>query len=122
MKITALETVRLDEFPNVLWARVHTDEGLTGLGETFFGARAVEASPRDLDRALEPFRRIRAAVGDRMEVMVELHSLWRHPAAVRIAAALEPFDPFWYEDPVRMDSLAALTDYASSRHYRDRTV
>ena len=48
-----------------------------------------------------------------MDIMVELHSLWRHPAAVRIAAALEPFDPFWYEDPVRMDSLAALTDYAS---------
>ena len=43
MKITALETVRLDEFPNVLWVRVHTDEGLVGLGETFFGARAVEA-------------------------------------------------------------------------------
>ena len=43
MKITALETVRLDEFPNVLWVRVHTDEGLTGLGEMFFGARAVEA-------------------------------------------------------------------------------
>ena len=32
---------------------------------------------------------------------------------MRIAAALEPFDPFWYEDPVRMDSLAALSDYAS---------
>ena len=43
MKLTALETVRLDEFPNVLWVRLHTDEGLTGLGETFFGARAVEA-------------------------------------------------------------------------------
>ena len=43
MKVTALETVRLDEFPNVLWVRVHTDEGLVGLGETFFGARAVEA-------------------------------------------------------------------------------
>ena len=43
MKITALETIRLDEFPNVLWVRVHTDEGLVGLGETFFGARAVEA-------------------------------------------------------------------------------
>ena len=45
--------------------------------------------------------------------MVELHSLWRHPAAVRIAAALEPFDPFWYEDPIRMDSLSALSDYAA---------
>ena len=27
----------------MLWVRVYTDEGLVGLGETFFGARAVEA-------------------------------------------------------------------------------
>jgi galactonate dehydratase len=43
MKITQLETVRLGEFPNILWVRIHTDEGLTGLGETFMGAQAVEA-------------------------------------------------------------------------------
>ena len=43
MKVTEVETLRLEEFPNVLWVLVHTDEGLTGLGETFFGARAAEA-------------------------------------------------------------------------------
>jgi galactonate dehydratase len=43
MKITALETIRLAEFSNVLWVQVHTDAGISGLGETFFGARAVEA-------------------------------------------------------------------------------
>ncbi|MEY3675022.1 MAG: D-galactonate dehydratase, partial [Pseudomonadota bacterium] len=43
MKITQLETIRLDEFPNIIWVRLHTDEGLTGLGETFMGAQAVEA-------------------------------------------------------------------------------
>ncbi|MCD6032537.1 MAG: dgoA, partial [Thermomicrobiales bacterium] len=43
MKITEIETLRLSEFPNLLWVSVHTDEGLTGLGETFFGAAAVEA-------------------------------------------------------------------------------
>ena len=43
MKITALETLRLGEFPNLLWVRLHTDEGLVGLGETFMGAEAVEA-------------------------------------------------------------------------------
>jgi L-alanine-DL-glutamate epimerase-like enolase superfamily enzyme len=37
MKITALETVRLDAFPNILWTLVRTDEGITGLGETFYG-------------------------------------------------------------------------------------
>ena len=43
MKITRLETVRVGEFPNILWLRVHTDEGLYGLGETFRAAAAVEA-------------------------------------------------------------------------------
>src|SRR6202790_2907502 len=43
MKITSLETLRLDEFSNVLWVRVGTDAGPIGLGETFYGAGAVEA-------------------------------------------------------------------------------
>ena len=47
MKITAIETVRLGEFPNLIWVRVRTDEGVTGLGETFFGATAVEAYLHD---------------------------------------------------------------------------
>src|SRR5215213_2483427 len=43
MKITGVETVRLQEFANIVWVRLHTDEGLIGLGETFMGAAAVEA-------------------------------------------------------------------------------
>src|SRR5919199_3124477 len=43
MRITAIDTLRLHDFPNLLFVEVHTDEGLTGLGETFFGAQAVEA-------------------------------------------------------------------------------
>ena len=43
MKITAIETIRLEEFANLLWLRVHTDEGLVGLGETFFLRETVEA-------------------------------------------------------------------------------
>ena len=35
MKITALETIRIAEFANVLWLKVHTSEGIVGLGETF---------------------------------------------------------------------------------------
>ena len=43
MKITELETVRVAEYPNLLWVQVHTDQGIVGLGETFFGPAAVEA-------------------------------------------------------------------------------
>ncbi len=261
MKITRVKTIRLDEFTNLLWVRLHTDSGVVGLGETFFGARATEAyihetaapaligrdplqierihrdltpyigfigtgaetrgrsaidialwdlwgrateqpvyqllgglthdrmriyntcagyryvrsrpnwglddwgtggnaegpyedleaflndagalaesllaegitgmkiwpfdfaakasggyyiSNADLDKALEPFRKIRDAVGDKMDIMVELHSLWRFPAAIKIAEALEEFDPFWYEDPIRMDSIDAVADFAGA--------
>ena len=43
MRITAIETIRLGEFPNLIWVHVETDEGLVGLGEVFYGAGAVEA-------------------------------------------------------------------------------
>lgn len=258
LKIIALETIRLGEFGNLVWVRIHTDEGLVGLGETFMGAAAVEAylhetvAPKligrdpmqieainrdllgylgwrgagvetrgnsavdialwdlfgkalgvpvsvalggrsrdsvrtyntcagyryvrdsraqsvanwgvgaaegpyeDLDAFLEradelacslleqgisgmkiwpfdiaaerthgldisadelrtallPFEKIRKAVGDRMDIMVEFHSLWRLPAAQRIARALAEFDTYWHEDPVRMDSLETLKAYA----------
>jgi galactonate dehydratase len=258
MKITAVETVRLGEFPNLIWVRLRTDEGLTGLGETFMGAAAVEAyihesaapkligrdpiqieainkslinylgwrgtgvetrgnsaidialwdlfgkaigrpvcealggksrdrirvyntcagykyirdersqavanwgvgnkqgpyedleaflhradelalslleqgitgmkiwpfdiaaertagwdiAPAELDAALEPFAKIRKAVGNRMDIMVEFHSLWSLPMAQRLARALEPFGTYWHEDPLRLDNLADLKAYA----------
>lgn len=62
--------------------------------------------------ALEPFERIRKAVGDRMDIMVELHSLWQLLPAIRIAEALIPYDTYWHEDPIRMDCLSSLKRYA----------
>jgi galactonate dehydratase len=258
MKITALETLRLGEFANLLWVRLHTDQGPIGLGETFMGAAAVEAylhetvapklvgrdplrieainaalanylgwrsagvetrgnsavdialwdlfgkvhgrpvadmlggrsrdsirvyntcagykyirdarsqavanwhvgatagpyedldaflhradelavslleqgitgmkiwpfdiaaersggldiSPAELDTALEPFRRIRRAVGDRMDIMVEFHSLWSLPMAKKLAGRLAEFDTYWHEDPFRLDNIGDLADYA----------
>ena len=47
MKITSIETLRTEEFSNVIWVRVHTDTGMIGLGETFYGAGAVEAQIHD---------------------------------------------------------------------------
>ena len=259
MKITALETIRLADRPNLLWVQVHTDEGLVGLGETFFGAATVEAhvheyiAPRvigrdplqidllaadlvgylgfrstgaemrgnsafdialwdifgkamnqpiaqllggftrreirtyntcagtdyvkkttgqvtanyglgdsnqyddlngflhhaddlahslldegitamkiwpfdraaeasrgqyisgpDLRQALEPFEKIRAAVGDRMDILVEFHSMWQLLPAMQIARALTPSQTFWHEDPIKMDSLSSLKRYAEA--------
>ena len=93
------------------------ESGITGMKIWPFDpyAEATEGqyiSRPDLDQALEPFRRIRRAVGTQMDIMVEFHSLWRLPPAQRIAQALAQFDTFWHEDPIRMDSLALLKQYA----------
>jgi L-alanine-DL-glutamate epimerase-like enolase superfamily enzyme len=75
MKITALETIQLGEFPNLCFVHLHTDAGLVGLGETFFGATEVasylheSAAPRLLGQdpsAIDALRvRLQNYVGTR---------------------------------------------------------
>jgi L-alanine-DL-glutamate epimerase-like enolase superfamily enzyme len=43
MKITAVETIQIAEFSNLVWVELHTDEGLVGLGETFRNPQATVA-------------------------------------------------------------------------------
>jgi galactonate dehydratase len=76
-------------------------------------ASGTSIRAEDLDRALEPFRQIRKAVGSRMEILVELHSLWSLPAARQIVHALDEYAPFWYEDPIRSDAVDALASLQS---------
>ena len=68
----------------------------------------------DLRRGLAPFEKIRAAVGDKMEIAAELHSLWSRPMAVKISDALEDIAPMWVEDPVFMDHLASIGEVAAT--------
>ena len=69
-------------------------------------------SPQDLRKGLEPFEKVRGAVGERMDLMAELHSLWNRPSACRIVQALEPLKPLWVEDPVVMDHLGSIAEVA----------
>ena len=41
MKVTAIDTLQLAEFPFLLWVRVHTDAGVIGTGETFWAPGPV---------------------------------------------------------------------------------
>lgn len=47
MKITAVETLRLKRHGTLIWVRLHTDEGVTGLGESWFGAATIETDIHD---------------------------------------------------------------------------
>lgn len=67
-------------------------------------------TPDELDEGCEPFRKIRQAVGNRMQIMLEMHSLWSAPVAGDIARALAPYDIYWVEDPIQMSGFASLAD------------
>ncbi len=70
--------------------------------------------PRDIDKGLEPLRRIRDSHGDRIEVALELHGRWSLPAAVQIARAAEAYRPMWIEDPIPMDNIDVLAEFVRS--------
>ncbi len=48
MKITRIETIWIEDQPNTSWVRIHTDDGLIGLGETFYVPRAIAAMVHDV--------------------------------------------------------------------------
>jgi galactonate dehydratase len=92
-------------------------EGFTGMKIWPFDPYAeasggMQISAAELKIALEPFEKIRKRVGDKIDIHVEFHSLWNLPMAIRLAKALEGFNPYWYEDPLKMDNLDALAEYA----------
>ena len=47
MKITQIETIRVGQFPDLIFVQVHTDGGIVGLGETWYAASTVEAAIHD---------------------------------------------------------------------------
>jgi galactonate dehydratase len=73
----------------------------------------VDISPEDLKKGIEPFEKIRKAHGDRMRLKAELHGIWSLNAAKKIAAALEPLDMDWIEDPIWMDRTHEVRELAS---------
>lgn len=94
------------------------EEGITAMKIWPFDQAAEKTrgqyiSPADMKAALRPFEKIRDAVGDKIDIMVEFHSMWQLLPAMEIARELAPFKTFWHEDPIKMDSLGDLARYAA---------
>lgn len=113
----------LDAFMNRADDLAHSllEEGITAMKIWPFdpatrGNLTNHISGADIARGLEPFEKIRRAVGDRIDVMLEFNNLFDQTTAIRIAKAVEPYNPYWYEDPIRADDLGALERFARSTH------
>lgn len=71
-------------------------------------------TPRQIDKGLEPLRRIHQRFGNAMEVAMEFHGYWNLPCAIAIARACEPFQPLWLEEMLGQDNMAAYRELASA--------
>jgi galactonate dehydratase len=85
------------------------------------GFRAVKAAPFDgfpprgspitsieaaVDAGIESIAAMRGAIGPDVELMVDCHSFFDVPLAVRVARRLEPHRLAWYEEPVAPEMAA----------------
>ena len=74
--------------------------------------------PRDIplweiERAAKIFESIRDAVGNDMEVGIGTHGQLTTYSAIRVADILEPYHPFWFEEPVPLENVEEMARVAA---------
>lgn len=57
---------------------------------------------------------IRAAVGDRADILFGTHGQFNAAGAIRLARRLEQYDPLWFEEPVPPDNVASMATVAAA--------
>jgi galactonate dehydratase len=60
--------------------------------------------------AVERVKAVREAVGPKVDILVEVHRRLAPMHAVRVARMMEPYVPFWYEEPVSARDMDALAE------------
>ena len=74
--------------------------------------------PRDIplweiEHAAKIFESIRNAVGNRLEVGIGTHGQLTTYSAIRVADYLEPYHPFWFEEPVPPENVEEMARVAA---------
>jgi galactonate dehydratase len=66
----------------------------------------------EIEQGLEAVRKIRQAVGTRMEIGIESHFRWNRFSIERIARALEPYQIMFIEDPIAATNVDEIKAFA----------
>ena len=91
-----------------------TEQGLTALKGDPFDHRGLFI-PIEAERlAIRKLEAVRGAVGDDVELLVEVHGRLAPSDAIRIGNAMEPYRPFVYEEPVPPQNIDALQRVAEA--------
>ena len=67
-------------------------------------------------RCVNDFAAMREAVGDELELIVDLHTRLDPPDAISLCRQLEPYRPFFVEDPLRMENFNSFRKLAQHVH------
>ncbi len=99
----------LDDFGGL--ARKAVEKGFRHLKWDPFWGYDLFVDREQRRRAIECVKIVREAVGDDVELLIEMHGRFSPDTAIRIAHELEEFNPFWIEEPLPPNStVAALAE------------
>lgn len=69
-----------------------------------------------VDQAVERMASLREAVGNKLDIAVDFHGRVHAPMARVLIKALEPYSPFFIEEPVLSEHLEAMTELRKNTH------
>ena len=79
--------------------------------EPFFASHVAHMS-----RAVETVRRVRDALGGEVDMLLELHRRLTPAEAIDFIPRIEPYLPYWCEDPIRPENPDAMAEVARRVH------
>ncbi len=95
-------------------AKVSTGQGFTALKTGILGAVNIVDTPAVVEANVERFAGIREAVGKEVDIGIDFHGRVSPAMAVRLARALEPYEPMFIEEPVLPDNVDVMVTVARS--------
>jgi galactonate dehydratase len=69
---------------------------------------------KEINQIVKTIAAVRDAIGPDMGLMVEMHTRYDVPTAIRMVKALEPLNPTWIEEPVPAENMDALREVTQS--------
>jgi len=68
----------------------------------------------DISQSVAFCKAIRAAVGDKADLLFGTHGQFTTAGAIRLGQALEPYSPLWFEEPIPPDNIAEMAKVAGA--------
>jgi L-alanine-DL-glutamate epimerase-like enolase superfamily enzyme len=83
-----------------------------------FGGMKLRLGARPFAEDVERVRAVRDAIGPKPALMVDMNWSLTPPEAIRLGRMLEPFDLYWFEDPVAADDFDGLAEVSRALDMR----